>query len=221
MTERTSSVVSLNFGDSTYGDATTAIRRVIRSSECYRWFRKVDMDDRATEAVRNRLTRHFEILGETVTAQSLVVDFVQGGWNVLAEMYRTVNPAGKDPAYGRGKWREALDVIAGDIRRELERSRPKAIVPPLFPVAGNAGIVARMLTTEMGGASVVSDEIYRQTVWYMMCDVDGDFWSAMIWPLSYEDRRDENPFEELVAMYLSGFYPLGFVGERFIVYSYA
>ena len=221
MSAGASVVANFRIEDGTYGDATNAIRRVIRSAERHRWFPKVTADDRAAAAVRDRLTRHFEILGDAATARSLLVDFVQGGWNVLAETYRAINPAGDDPAYGRGKWREMLAVVAGEMRRELERSRREAIVPPLFPVVGNAGIVGGMLTTEIGGADVVNDETHRQAVWYLMCDVDADFWSAMIWPLAHEVRRDENPFEELVGAYLSGFYPLGFIGERFIVYSYA
>jgi len=214
-------VADFRIDDGTYGDATDAIRRVIRSAERHQWFPKVTVDDRAAVSVRGRLTRHFEILGETATARSLSVDFVQGGWSVLAETYRAVNPAGDDPAHGRGKWREVLAVVGGEMRRELERSRREVIVPPLFPVVGNAGIVGGMLTTQIGGANVVDDETHRQTVWYLMCDVDADFWSAMIWPLANEDRRAENPFEELVETYVSGFYPLGFIGERFVVYSYA
>jgi hypothetical protein len=221
MSAGASVVANFRIDDGTYGDATDAIRRLIRRAERHQWFPKVTVDDRATAGVRDRLTHHFEIIGEAVTARSLLVDFIQGGWDVLAETYRAVNPAGDDPAYGRGKWREMLAVVAGEMRCELERAPRETIVPPLFPVVGNAGILGGMLTTEIGGANVVNDETHRQAVWYLMCDVDADFWSAIIWPLAHEARRDENPFEELVETYMSGFYPLGFIGERFIVYSYA
>jgi hypothetical protein len=214
-------VANLKIAEGTYGGATEAIRRTLRSAELHQWFPKVTVDDRATAAVRDRMTRHFEELGEIATAASLSIDFIQGGWNVLADTYRTINPAGNDPAYGRGQWRSALDIVAGEMRHDLERSNQQVIVPPLFPVAGDAGIVGGMLTTEMGGAKIVSDETQRQTVWHLMCDVDADFWSAIIWPLAHEVRRNLSPFEELVETYMSGFYPLGFIGERFIVYSYA
>jgi hypothetical protein len=221
MSAGASVVANFRIDDGAYGKATNAIRRIIRRAERHRWFPKVTVDDDATAAVRDRLTRHFEIIGKSVTARSLPVDFIQGGWNVLAEAYRAINPAGDDPAYGRGKWRDMLAVVAGEMRRDLEQSKREAIVPPLFPVLGNAGIVGGMLTTEIGGANVVDDEPHRQTVWYLMCDVDADFWSALIWPLAHEDGGAGNPFEELVETYVSGFYPLGFIGERFIVYSYA
>jgi hypothetical protein len=213
-------MANFKIDDGAYGDATDAIRRVIGGAERHRWFPAVTMDEGTTAAVRGRLVRHFEILGEAATARSLVVDFIQGGWDMLAETYRTVNPAGDDPAYASGAWREMLGAISGGMRRELERSRRNAIVPPLFPVVGNAGIVGGMLTTEISGANVLTDETHRQTVWYLMCDVDADFWSAIIWPIAYEARRDENPFRELAETYILGFYPLGFVGERFVVYSY-
>lgn len=209
------------FADQTYGDATDALRRVIDSAKRHRWFPHVTVDEQSSSTVRDRLMRHFDMLPDGARASSLAIDFIQGPWNVLARTYREVNPAGDDPAYGRGRWREALGVVAGEMRRELERSHREEIVPPLFPVAGNAAIVGGMLMPQMGGADLVNDEAHRQTVWYLMCDVDADFWSAIIWPLAYRQRQDENPFNELVAIYESGFYPLGFRGEKFVVYSYA
>jgi len=214
-------IENFKIDDGAYGDATDAIRRVIGGAARHRWFPAVTVDDGTTAAVRGRLARHFEILGEPATARSLVVDFIQGGWDMLTGTYRTVNPAGDDPAYASGIWREMLGAVSGEMRRELERSRRDTIVPPLFPIVGNAGIVGGMLTTEIGGADVIADETLRQTVWHLMCDIDGDFWSAIIWPIVHEARRDENPFRELAETYISGFYPLGFVGERFLVYSYA
>lgn len=220
MSAATPILAGFEFDDETYGLATDAIRDVIESAKRHRWFPHVTVDAGTSLAVRDHLTSHFELLGEGATAKSLSIDFIQGQWDVLVRAYRKVNPAGDDPAYGRGKWREALAVVAGDMRRELEESHREAIVPPLFPIAGNAAIVGGMLMPQVGGADVVDDKAYREPVWYLMCDVDADFWSAIIWPLAYRDRRNENPFTELVAMYESGFYPLGFSSDRFIVYSY-
>lgn len=207
--------------DETYGAATDAIRRVIGSAKRHQWFPRVAVDARAASTVRDRLTRHFDLLGESATASSLSVDFIQGAWDVLARAYREINPAGDDPACRRGKWRDALDVFGGEMRRALELSHRDAIVPPLFSIAGKAAIVGGMLVPRFGGADVAGDDAHRRTVWYLMCDVDADFWRAILWLLAHPEHRDDSPFDELVAIYESGFYPLGFRGDRFIVYSYA
>jgi hypothetical protein len=206
--------------DHSYGVATEAIRRVIETARRYRWFPRITVDALSASVVRDRLTRHFDILGERATAKSLSVTFIQGSWDVLARSYREVNPAGDDPAYGRGRWREALGIVAGEMKRELERSNRESIVPPLFPIVGNATVVGGMLMPQIGGADIVDDQAHRQTVWYLMCDVDSDFWSAIIWPLAYQQRLN-SPFDELVQLYESGFYPLGFREEQFVVYSFA
>jgi hypothetical protein len=220
MSVTTRALANFEVKDAAYGAATDAIQRVIESAKRHQWFARVAVDAQTSSPVRDRLARHFDVLGERAMARPSSVEFIQGSWDVLARAYREINPAGEDPAYGRGKWREALGVVVGEMRRELERSHRDSIVPPIFPNTGNAAIVGGMLMPQMGGIDVVDDEEHRQTVWYLMCDVDADFWSAIIWPLAYPEQRNENPFDNLVAVYESGFYPLGFSGDRFIVYSY-
>jgi hypothetical protein len=221
MSATTPTLSDFAFDDQTYGVSTVAVRRVIESAMRHRWFPRVTVDEASSSLVRDCLTRHFDTVGGSATVKLPSIDFIHGSWDVLARVYREINPPGDDPAYGRGRWRAMLDGTAGEIRREVERSRREALVPPLFPVVGNAGVVGGMLMSQVGGADVVDDDSLRQTVWYLMCDVDSDFWSAIIWSLAYRERPNVNPFSELVTIYESGFYPLGFRGEQFIVYSRA
>jgi hypothetical protein len=203
----------------TYGVATSAIRQVIQLATNHRWFPELSLNDAAKDAVRKQLVRHWEAMGDHAISQLSHVEFVHGSWRKLAEVYALANPERDLSPYGRGRWREFLALLAGEARSTLEQSHREAVVPPLFPVPGNAGIVARMLAAKREDITMVSEPSPRQAVWHLMCDVDSDFWSTIISLLVNPDL-DQNPFASLVAIYESGFYPLGFVDDAFLVFSY-
>lgn len=224
MSDAAAVTAKFEIADQTYGRATAEVRRIIDAAAAIRWFPAVAPDPSEIDTVRSLLSEHFRSLGnrEPRVDAALPVNFVIGGWDVLGDAYRRINPAGveADSAYARGPWRRALGEFGADLDRELQCSRPSLIVPPLFPFRGNHAIVGGMLTTNASrGSQIVEDAKWRDTIWYLMCDVDSDFWNAIIAALLSDDPRTPNAFSILVEIYGRGFYPLGFEEDQFIVYS--
>lgn len=210
----------------TYGAATAEVRSVVDAAKQLRWFPQSRVDDEQT--VRDLLVKHFEVLGEQRSngrrLDTEAVHFVRGGWRLLGQSYRAANPvaADDDPAYTRGEWRRLLGSAAARLQERLETSHASVVVPPLFPFAGKATILAGMLTTDPArGASIIDDHEWRETIWYLMCDVDSDFWNAIVAALASDAGPVANPFALLIEIYTRGFYPLGFIDNRFVVYTKA
>jgi len=224
MSDAASVPAKFEIAEQTYGGATTEVQRIIDAAAAIRWFPAVPADGSEIDAVRALLLEHLRLLGEREPRvdAALSMKFITGGWDVLGDAYRRVNPASieADAAYARGSWRRAVGELAADIHRELQCSRPSLVVPPLFPFAGNQAIVGGMLTTNASrGSQIVDDAKWRETIWYLMCDVDSDFWNAITAALVSDHPRTPNAFRILVEIYTRGFYPLGFEEDQFIIYS--
>lgn len=211
--------------DGGYGRATEYVRSIIEKAKALRWFPHDTTTDEETATVRGLLIHHLEMLNRAtadLATPEPLIEIARGGWDVLGETYRAANPVDDDPAYARGDWRHSLGMLASALQRRVESTRSSLIVPPLFPFSGKPTILAGMLTTEPAqGANVVDDRAWRETIWYLMCDVDSDFWNAIMAGLASDGEDVSNAFSVLVDIYSRGFYPIGFVGGRFIVYHRA
>lgn len=223
MTTVASAANDFEIADGAYGRATAYVRAVVDKAKALRWFPADATTDEEIATVRDLVVQHLEMLkpgGADRATRETTIDIVRGGWDVLAQAYRAANPITleDDPAYARGDWRKLLGAVASELQRRVEVTRSALIVPPLFPFAGKPTILAGMLTTDPArGASVVDDLSWRETIWYLMCDVDSDFWNAIVAALATEDEESTNVFSVLIKIYSRGFFPLGFVGDRFVV----
>lgn len=213
--------------DDAYGRATEHVRAIVEKAKALRWFPSDTTTEEEIATARALLLQHLAMLNRAMADLATpepAIEIVRGGWGVLGEIYRGANPVAsdEDPAYARGEWRRSLGVLASALQRRVEATRASLIVPPLFPFYGKPMILNGMLTTEPArGANVVDDLPWRETIWYLMCDVDSDFWNAIMAALASDGKEASNAFAVLVDIYSRGFYPIGFVGGRFIVYHRA
>jgi hypothetical protein len=211
--------------DGQYGVATAAVKKVVEMAASHEWFPPVGADDGARDRVRSLLGEHLAVLAQRRVAlpSAVTFEFVRGGWGVLADAYRECNPVGfaDDPAYARGVWRTALGELVEAARQDADaRGTRRYFVPPLFPVEHNPVIVRQPLTATYDRLeAIVGDPARRDTVWYMMCGVDADYWDAILWEIAYQPNPPANPFHLLIETYSLGYYPLGTAGDSFVIYS--
>lgn len=210
--------VSFDIVDGDYGFGTAEIRRKVLQARAMRWQSLVEPP---FEEIRTLLATLFDVLGDRwLLRDTELVEFVDGGWAALAEIYPRINsfePAG-DLNYPQGAWRQMLGRLASECQHQVSRSCPELVRPPLFPFQGNPSVISGRLVPSPASVEVDANPRLLKTIRHLVCDVDEDFWNAIIEALAGREQRGRGPFAVLTDIYEAGAYPLGLSNDRFIVY---
>lgn len=210
--------VAIQIPSGTYGLATDAVDRLLRIADSFEWFRKRTPDHSVIFDLQRRLMQR---LGVSVPDARMLITV--GDLREAAALYRAANPIEDDPAYARGRWRSLLSE-AFMVVSQISTSDPdvrRRFVPPLFPFAGNAGVCGATLVAHRDElVRSVGNNDFNETIWYLMCDVENDFWSAIISEIAGR-RTEAEIFNQLLELYVAGCYPVGFIQNRFISFVHA
>ncbi|HEY0143202.1 MAG TPA: hypothetical protein VGF48_20080 [Thermoanaerobaculia bacterium] len=200
-----------------YGEATDSVNRLLQVAQHFKWFPPV-----ANDNAEYMVVRHADLLAKFgITAREGDVHVVTGDLREAARIYRAANPVSStdDPIYARGRWRSRISDIFAPVASNAARDEVKPrFGPPLFPIAGNALVCGATLVADRDELlRLVNDPEYRATIWYLMCDVESDFWNAIAAEIAGEEQI-KDAFAGLIDLYANGYYPLGFVADRFVTF---
>lgn len=207
-----------------YGDATPSIITIIGIAESLQWFPRPRAE--ADLEVRRLVQDHLRLTGyATGAANRVAIAFVESNLSDAAALYGKLNAVSPGDSYASGAWRRTLGELAARVHLELEQPQFQAFIkPPLFPIPGKAGVLGGMLAASREKLAALTGTLAdrdREMIWWLMCDVDKDFWEAVQWQVARGVSLDQNPFFLLVQAYSLGFYPLGVTDGRFVIYSRA
>jgi hypothetical protein len=208
----------------TYGEATPAIAKIVALAGSLEWFARRGGESR--NDAQTLLDRHLSLVDREETPTGFMQpkpEFIVSTLADAARIYRRLNVVDNETGYPSGIWRRTLGAIAAKVHAELDQPRLKPMLnPPLFPIAGAPGVLAGMLAASRETLGALTKEMSaedREAVWWLMCDIDKDFWEAIQWQLGRGGALDENLFFPLLKAYVLGFYPLGVESQTMIVYS--
>ncbi len=214
-------IKSSDIREGQYGNATHAIKQVLALTESMKWFPAKNPDLQANP--EDLLDAHLRLV--LPTAQPLRVEFRDGELPLAANLYRRINSIAEVDIQPSGVWRRALTALAAKTHAVLERPERRSVIePPLFAFSGRSGVLSGMLAAsreKLIARSPSLDNRDRETIWWLMCDVDKDFWETILWQLAYAAELNKNPFYLLAQIYTCGFYPLGMLDDEFVIYSFA
>lgn len=207
----------LEIPELSYGSSTTAVNRILRLAGTFRWF---PMASEGVERIASRVVKVLSMFGVDATEKEMNV--VTADVIEASRPYRTANApqlGDDDPVYARGVWRSKIsDVLAPAASSAASEETRKLFKPPLFPFAGDASVCGMMLVSDRDELVRCAEDVScRETLWHLMCDVESDFWSAITAEIA-GDRQVSAAFGELVALYAEGYYPIGFIGGRFVTF---
>jgi hypothetical protein len=208
--------------DGVYGEATETIRQIIASAASLRWF--VPPEPGSRSDIEHLVREHLGLIQkgtDLINKRDFSIDVVEGTLSHAADIYAEMNLVTRDDPYARGEWRRSVGEAAANIHHELQRPEFRRFIePPLFPMSGKPGFLGGTLAATREVLASLTPAMHdqdRETVWWLMCDIEGDFWNAIQWQLA-RGVIDENPFYYLIQHYRLGFYPLGIKNHQFVIY---
>ncbi|WP_437484432.1 hypothetical protein WME75_44785 [Sorangium sp. So ce1014] len=112
------------------------------------------------------------------------------------------------------------------LQRVTDEAMQDAVVrdrigPPLWSVPQIVNVVQPLVVDDPETLLANTPTAERELWWELACTVEKNAWNALIWEVvdGSGAGKGPNPFLSLVRVQAEGFYPLGFVGQRFMVFA--
>jgi hypothetical protein len=203
-----------------YGEATNRVNDVLRLVANMQFFRRHgSVPGSIVHLVEKHVAQYTQVVDHGQVGEPAIV---LGGERTLRELRAriTSEPGGEEFA---DRWNARLGRFlqqATDNAMKDPTIRER-IGPPLWPVPRMANVVQPLAVDDP--AMVLKDmpTSYRDLWWELACEVDKRAWNALLWEtvVGQQPGEPSNPFIPLVQLHAEGFYPLGFLGQLFVVFG--
>lgn len=200
-----------------YGSATEAINYILQLGHGIRYFPHVGtVGEEDLKSIYRHQSLYARISGSQVFWHPAIV---LGDGIVLRQVRQRIS-AGRGSERHTDAW---TALLARHVQRQVDAlpSKQSLFKPPLWPVAGQAGIVKQLSIAPSKDVLAGTPAPERDVFWELACDMELKFWGALDWELVHQDHLATNPYIPLLELSMKGLYPLGVDGDAFVVFGRA
>lgn len=210
----------LHISPGSYGDATSRLNDVLRLIARTTLFpRHESIPGSIVKLAEEHVKQYEQFVDPGFVAAP---DIVLGGERRLRELQARIasEPGGEEFA---DRWSAKLGRF---LQRVTDEAMQDAVVrdrigPPLWPVPQLVNVVQQLIIDEPETLLANTPTADRQLWWELAGSVEKNAWNALIWEVvdGSGAGKGPNPFISLVRLQAEGFYPLGLLGQHFIVFA--
>ncbi len=211
--------------ESRYGVAAPALRQTLALlGEGRGWFPPHDSAVVPSEARQWAADHLARLAGWTRDHVRLpapdAVDWVLGGLGTYDGLASDrLDTEGWGDPWGPTEWGQLL--VGLHVQRlqciDADPALRRLIQPPLWPMPEQSKIIQPLLTQP----GPPEPEYRAEPRWAMLCHVEYNLWRVLEWAVAEHGDLTTCPFEPLLKLHLSGWYPTGFVAGRLVVFGHA
>lgn len=203
-----------------YGGITEGVRSILSRAERGAWLRGDGASASAVCEALRILGDRLERLGAVEAGAAFPGKAVEElrGCSVLERALERVSFDVERPAE---PWR-AVPLRLLEARREkvrLEGWFRSRLRGPLWIVPGDSMIYQPLAAFQGTVDALEADEDCRERLWLLLCQIEHDLWHALLWEFTGLAEQTLSPYAPLMEVYAQGFVPLGFDGDRFLVWT--
>lgn len=212
----TPSGVSSPLPPESYGELTAAFERILAPCRSGRWFFGPSSP---SESSGQELLEALRRAAPAGAAALPPVEVVRSGAEGLRPLLAR---ARFDPERPADSWRqEATRRLSARLAEVRDEPWFQArIGPPLWPIPGQPTICRPLVADRSLPGSVTTDTGSQEALWLLLCQAEFDVWHALQW-LAAGLSPEDNPFEPWVRLQAAGYFPLGVLDGRLILWTLA